>query len=142
MPATIKHYYRERLFSGGFWKKILSGRFDYRAAASSLVRMIRAACGGGKVSTAPGTVAAPASLPERMLAGWSGFKGKVLLVLSGTDLTAKEFTDMAASSDEWRRQLDGPRVTRHTLTHADHTFSRREWRDQVANWTSIWVRSW
>lgn len=137
--ATIKHYYRDRLFSAGLWKKIFSGRFDYAAAAGSFIRLARAAVGGRRQAAA---VPGDEPLPERMLAGWSRFRGKVLLILSGADLTAKEFSDMADASDAWQRQLRADRVTRHALRPADHTFSRREWRDQVANWTREWVRSW
>lgn len=140
--ATIKHYYRDRLFSAGLWKKIFSGRFDYAAAAGSFVRLVRAASGAGRAPAAPGAAPSEAPLPERMLAGWSRFQGKVLLILSGADLTAKEFSDMTQSSDAWQRQLRAARVTRQALEPADHTFSRREWRDQVANWTCEWVRSW
>ena len=138
--ATIKHYYRDRLLSAGLWKKIFSGRFDFAAAAGSFVRLARAARGGGQREAAATPSDAP--LPDRMLAGWSRFRGKVLLILSGADLTAKEFADVAGASDAWQRQLNAARVTRHALAPADHTFSRREWRDQVANWTSEWVRSW
>ncbi len=139
--TTIKHYYRNRLFSGGLWRKILSGRFDYRAALASLVGLVRTASGRSKDGTGKQESTA-ATLPERMLSGWEAFRGRVLLVLSGNDLTAKEFTDMAAASERWQRHLRDPRVTRQALESADHTFSRREWRDQVADWTSAWVRSW
>ena len=70
------------------------------------------------------------------------FEGKVLLIISGADLTAKEFLDMADGAKEWRSLLDAPRVSRQTLALADHTFSRRHWRDQIANWTGAWLASW
>jgi exosortase A-associated hydrolase 1 len=140
--ATIKHYYRDRLFSPGLWKKIFSGQFNYAAAAGSFVGLLRTARGGAGKDKKAAATPADAPLPERMLAGWSRFKGKVLLVLSGNDLTAKEFSDMATASDAWQRQLRAARVTQHALAPADHTFSRREWRDQVSRWTCEWVRSW
>jgi exosortase A-associated hydrolase 1 len=34
--ATLKHYYRQRLFEPALWKKFLRGRFDLRAAVGSL----------------------------------------------------------------------------------------------------------
>ena len=87
--------------------------------------------------------AAPvAPLPERMAAGLVRFRGQVLIVLSGSDLTAHEFEDTAAASRAWRRLLAAKRVTRHRLTDADHTFSRRAWRDQVSAWTREWMVSW
>jgi hypothetical protein len=62
------------------------------------------------------------------------------LIISGADLTAQEFLDMVKASPQWRKLLAAPRVQRHTLPAADHTFSRREWRDQVAAWTARWVQ--
>ena len=77
-----------------------------------------------------------------MLRGLRAFHGNVLLIDSGNDLTAKEFLDMAQASPAWRRLLAAPQVQRRTLAGADHTFSRRAWRDQVADWTADWVRAW
>jgi hypothetical protein len=62
--------------------------------------------------------------------------------LSGNDLTAQEFKDTVQRSPGWRKALASPRVTWRELAPADHTFSTREWRDQVAGWTAEWVRSW
>jgi hypothetical protein len=76
-----------------------------------------------------------------MAQGLARFKGRVLLILSGNDLTAKEFSDMAAGSTRWRRLLQSPKVVQHRLADASHTFSRRDWRDQVSSWTSGWLRS-
>jgi exosortase A-associated hydrolase 1 len=137
--ATLKHYYRSRLLDPGLWKKIASGRFDAAQAASSFVSVARSAFarGGGAARQD-----ADASLPERMHAALSGFGGKVLVMLSGADLTAQEFAGLSSGSAEWRRLLDGPRVTRHTLPGADHTCSRREWHEQMVDWTGAWLRSW
>lgn len=142
--TTLKHYYRGRLMEPELWKKILSGRFHYAAAAKSFARLVGAAFrktqAGGTPESAQAASSAP--LPERMLAGLSQFKGKVLLIISGADLTAQEFLDMAKASPKWQRLLADPRVSRRTLDEADHTFSRRGWRDQVSDWTGEWVRSW
>ena len=83
-----------------------------------------------------------APLPERMLAGLRRFNGKILLILSGNDLTGQEFSDLVKGSAEWQRLLAVPGVLRQDLPEANHTFSRREWKDQVVIWTSRWVRSW
>jgi exosortase A-associated hydrolase 1 len=154
--TTLKHYYRDRLLQPELWKKILSGRFDYGAAIGSFTRLLGAASGAKPapsesvaaapdapaVVTAPPRAVANLALPQRMLDGMTGFGGKVLLILSGADLTAQEFSDMAKRSRAWRAALASSRVTRHTLAAADHTFSRREWRDQVATWTADWTKSW
>ena len=126
--AHLKHYYLRHAFSAAPWAKLLRGEFDLAASALSFVRNLRTA-------GAAGTQA----LPERMAQGLARFKGQVLLILSGNDLTAKEFSDVAASSKRWRRLLESPRVAQHRLADANHTFSRHDWRDQVARWTSSWL---
>jgi exosortase A-associated hydrolase 1 len=138
--TTLKHYYRARLLSIDPWQKILRGRFAYRAAALSLFRLVRAALSSGKQPA--GAAPAPAQLPERMHDGLRRFDGAVLLIISGADLTAKEFLDMAQASAGWQQQLAAPRVARQTLAGADHTFSRQACRDQVADWTADWMGSW
>jgi exosortase A-associated hydrolase 1 len=131
--ATLKHYYRGRLLERAFWTKLLRGRFDAAGALRSALGLVRAA-------RAPAPSAA--SLPERLLAGLDRFDGRVLVMLSGADLTAQEFDGQASASAGWRRLLEAPRVTRHRIEQADHTCSRRIWQDQVADWTRDWIRSW
>jgi exosortase A-associated hydrolase 1 len=136
--TTLKHYYRGRLMTADLWRKILRGKFDYTGALRSLAGLARAAFAGRPADDAAG---ARAALPERMCDGLARFSGKVLLIIGSADLTGREFCDMAAASPAWRRQLAAPRVTRRELAGADHTFSRRAWRDQVADWTCDWVRA-
>jgi exosortase A-associated hydrolase 1 len=143
--ATLKHYYLERLLQPALWRKIASGQFEFGKALRSFTGLLRASRGG---AAAPPAVQAPTPVPAmpaspnlhaRMQAGWQGFSGPVLLIISGADLTAQEFLDMVKASRQWRKLLAAPRVQRRTLPAADHTFSRREWRDQVAAWTAAWV---
>ncbi|WP_256081137.1 hydrolase 1, exosortase A system-associated [Massilia sp. YIM B04103] len=111
------------------------GHAAVAAAGMTAVALPSSAQTAGTAPDAPG-------LHQRMLEGLQGFSGKVLFIFSGADLTAQEFLDMVKASRQWQGLLAAQRVTRHTLAPADHTFSRREWRDQVAGWTSDWVRSW
>lgn len=142
--ATLKHYYRERLLQPELWKKVFSGRFEFGRALDSFRRVLAAARSHGKevAPAKPSHAPAAASLPDRMRDGLSGFEGKVLLILSGRDLTAQEFSDVVKASKLWQRLLASARVTHKTLPAADHTFSRRVWRDQVATWTGDWIKSW
>jgi uncharacterized protein len=78
-------------------------------------------------------------LPERMAAGLARYRGPVLLVLSGKDLTAREFEDAAAASPTWQRLLGDNRLSIARLPAADHTFSRDEWRNAVASLTLDWL---
>lgn len=133
--ATIKHYYRARLFDKTFWQKLASGKFDAGAAVRSAVQL-------AKTALAPAPAASTAALPEQVYQGLAGFDGKLLVMLSGADLTAQEFQDASAATDDWRALMAQPRVTRHVLDGADHTCSRRDWHDQIAAWTAAWLRAW
>jgi uncharacterized protein len=143
--AYLKTYYRQRLFSRGLWTGLLRGHVNPMASARSLVAMLRRALSGKRSTLQTNSCNAETALPEgplpeRMAEGWKRYPGPILLILSGDDLTAAEFRDTAANNPAWRGLLDQPRVTRRDLPEANHTFSRREWRDQVAAWTLEWVR--
>ncbi|WP_075794048.1 hydrolase 1, exosortase A system-associated [Massilia putida] len=135
--TTLKHHYRDRLRNPEFWRKLARGQFDYAGSLTSMLKLVRTAFAG---RASPDD--APATLPERMRQGLHGFKGHLLLVIGGADLTGREFCDVAGSTPAWKRLLAAPRVTWRRLEEADHTFSRRAWRDQVAEWTREWVVSW
>lgn len=139
----LRHYYVRRVADPEFWRKLASGRLKIRQAARSVLSMMRQRFGVASHSRqlAPDLARPHANpLPERMANGLARFKGPVLLILSGQDLTAREFEDSARASKAWRSLLTQPRVTRHDLESADHTFSRRPWRDRVAQWTLEWIR--
>jgi exosortase A-associated hydrolase 1 len=145
--AYLRHYYLERIIQPQFWRKIASGEFSVRQAAAGLTGIVRGAVGGktapaGAASQPPAAPAAAGDLPARMEEGLRRFRGRVLLILSGNDLTAQEFKDVAGGSRGWRRLLAAARVARCDLADANHTFSRREWRNQVARWTEDWLKSW
>jgi exosortase A-associated hydrolase 1 len=127
--AQLRHYYLRRLLSPDFWRKLLSGRFRPAAAAAGLADNLRSGAGSGPAG----------GFVERMRAGLAAFDGPVLLFLSGNDLTAAEFTAVAAGPD-WRPLLEQPRVTRRLLPGATHTFSSAAWRDEVARGTLEWLR--
>ena len=135
--ATLRHYYSARLRDPAFWRQLLGGGLNWRKSLGSMLALLRKA----RRSSRPAAGAAK-SLPERMRSGLAGFQGRVLLVIAGADLTAREFCDLADTDAAWRGVLAPPRVTRFQIEDADHTFSRRAWRDQVARWTAEWLRSW
>jgi uncharacterized protein len=142
----LRHYYFERLLSPELWRKVLRGDFELRRSSASLLQYVRRAIPErvtqGSVSAAVMDGRAAVPLPERMADGLLRFKGAILVILSGKDLTAKEFIDVTRTSRPWRQLLARPRVTRHLLEDATHTFSRHDWREQVETWTSSWVQSW
>ena len=132
--AELKHYYGSRLFHASFWSKLLRGEVDLVASARSLAGSVASALSPRK---APESAA---SLPDRMRDGLLKFKGRSLLVLSGNDLTAHEFKDVVAGSADWQALLSQKGVGRYDLAEANHTFSAQQWRDEVARWTSAWVK--
>jgi exosortase A-associated hydrolase 1 len=138
--ATLRHYYSARLRDPQFWRQLLKGGLDWRRSLASLLALLRKA--RRRPAAAPNGAPAAAGLPQKMHAGLRDFSGRVLLVIAGADLTAREFCDLADADAAWRGVLAPPRVTRRQLDAADHTFSRRAWRDQVARWTDEWLRSW
>jgi exosortase A-associated hydrolase 1 len=146
--AFLKHYYLARLSDRELWAKMLRGRFDYANAARSVLRLLGNAipATGRNASTAPSAArtesVSPPPLPQRMLNGLEKFGGKVLLIMSGNDLTAQEFSELAKGSRKWQKLLGSPRVERRDLPQANHTFSQSDWRDQVASWTKEWIVSW
>jgi exosortase A-associated hydrolase 1 len=141
----LKHYYTARLMDAELWRKLLTGRFSFAESLRSFVGMVRKARHAGAGDAPPDRPAqlagdATRPLPDRMAEGLRRFDGDVLLIMSGNDLTAREFEEAAKASPLWQRLLAAPRVRRHDLPEANHTFSRRVWRDQVAHWTIEAVR--
>ena len=141
--AYLRHYYLARLVNPELWRKIGRGEFQLATALRSLLALFkqsRRVDPGGAATRPPAAMTETAALPERMAEGWQRFAGPVLLILSGDDLTAAEFRDATKTSRHWRRLLARPQVTIRELPEANHTFSRREWRDQVAVWTREWLQ--
>ncbi len=132
--ATVKHYYRGRLMQREFWLKMVSGRFDWRASLRSFGANLRATRGAISTPAATG-----GDYRDTMARGWSCLRGPSLLILSGDDLTAREFTEYTSAQPSWQKLLARTDVRRVELPDADHTFSRREWKAQVERETSRWL---
>lgn len=152
--SYLRHYYLRRLFDLSGWRELLREPSRVMSALRSLVTTVRASFGApaaavtGESGLEAARNAAVASsvgtpdLAERMALGLERFDGKVLLILSGDDITAAEFVAAAHASRRWRRLLKRRSVEQRRLPESDHTFSRRAWRDQVAEWTLEWLRAW
>ena len=146
--AYMKQYYLKRLASPAFWKSLLSGGVRLGASLRGFVDMLRRAWPGPAKAKPAQTAEVDQTqdrglpkgpLPERMAQGWKRFQGPILLILSGDDLTAAEFRDCAAQTPSWRGLLQQDRVTVEELPEANHTFSRRAWRDRVSELTCHWL---
>jgi len=134
--TQLRHYYLKRIFNRALWSKILRGRFDLSGSIGSLANTVKAS------STEPNTNADSENpLADRMADGLEKFARPALLIMSGNDLTAREFDDATKVSPRWQKLIANARLTRRDLPAADHTFSRRAWRDEVAALTIEWVRN-
>lgn len=123
LAAThVKHYYLRRLLDGAFWRKLAAGGVG-RHAAQELLGNVGTALRGRLARRASGAGAGPLRYQDRMARAWQRFSGKMLLIVSGDDYTAKEFLGEVAAAPAWRGALDLPQVRRHDLPLADHTFS-------------------
>ena len=132
--VRLRHYYGDRLSQPDFWKKLLRGHTNLAAALGELARNWRLAR-AARVAQADGT----RSFRALMAAGFREFDGEILLILSGCDVTAQEFLDCAGSDPEWAGLLERPRLTRHDLPDADHTFSNPAARTAVEQATLAWL---
>jgi len=140
----LQHYYLYRLVSVDFWKRLASGKINVSESIGSLFSFIGKVFNGRDQSGATPEAGGEfgGSFIDQMLAGLEAFSGRVLLITSGGDLTAAEFNDLVCRSRRWQSALSAGRTTRKEIAGANHTFSRRIWRDQVAEWCRDWVGSW
>lgn len=128
----LKHYYGRRLIERDFWARLFSGRFDWLASLRGLRANIRHARSGHAVTNG-------SAFQSRMASGWRAFRGRILLVLSGRDLTAREFLEHASSDAAWHGLLEQPNVQRVEHPRADHTFSEEDWQRWLEEQTVAWL---
>ena len=112
----VQHYYWRRLRDPAFWRKLLRGGVGM-GALRGLARNVQLARADGVQA------ARTRSFQDHMADGLHSFTAPILLVLSGEDLTAKEFVTWANASPDRQALLEGPQVQRHELPGADHTLS-------------------
>ncbi|TDP74624.1 hydrolase 1, exosortase A system-associated [Roseateles toxinivorans] len=127
----VKHYYGQRLLQGAFWRKLCRGGVGWGRLAefgANLVTMLR---------RKPSTSSPP--YQARMSLAWADFPGRILLLLSGKDLTAREFIEHAQGDPHWAGLLSLAKVSRQDLPDADHTFSSAAARQQVETLTLQWL---
>lgn len=139
--AYLRHYYWQRLMQPDLWKKIGRGRFKVRDSLGSLFGALRRSTGGGPSSGEDGLQSKP-DLVTQVAQGLNHFSGKVLIILSGADLTAAEFKDAMRSSRLLKRVITQPQYQIEYLPESDHTFSRKVWKDRVSSLTTQWMQSW
>ena len=135
--AQVKYYYASRIMQREFWAKLFGGGLNWRGSIRALAGNVKSAR-----SLKRSTQQQQESKTFQMLMaeGLSKWRGRLLLIMSGNDLTAKEFLQYSASSAAWKGLLGGERVSRVDLAEADHTFSRRAWLREVEDETIAWLK--
>lgn len=128
----LKHYYVKRLLSVEFWSKVATGGFNARRGADDFAGAVRGAFSGDGRGTSD-------SFLRRMEEGWAGLGRPALFLLSGNDLTAREFEGWVASSARRRALLGAASAEVAAFPEADHTFSSRALRDAIAARTIDWI---
>lgn len=125
--TQVKHYYAQRLRDPAFWRKLLRGGVGPGAVGGLFAALRRMA---GSRAAADGRAADAVSAPYfvRMAEAWKAHRGRILLIQSGNDYTAREFDEALASLPAWCRAAEHPGLTRVDVPGADHTFSRAEHR--------------
>ena len=116
--AQMKHYYQKRFLHADFWKKMLSGKLDFKASISSLVKTCLLAFNLSKPDEE-----VIDELPKSVFESLAAFKGLVCVVVSQSDLTAMEFSE---AFDTWRASKNTMLSNLSTrYVDADHTFSSK-----------------
>lgn len=135
--AHLTHYYRWRLLSPEFWRKLASGKIDLLGSAGDLLSTLRTLLAGhARRRTA---ARGPAPLPRRVAESIREGQGRMLIVLSGNDVIAREFDSAVLNSEPMRGWLDVAPITLRRLDPANHTYSTRPWRAQVHQWIADWL---
>jgi len=129
--TMVKYYYLQRLLSKSFWTKLLSGKVNLASSA-------RDAKGFVKDSIVENNEVV-GSYQARMLAGLQAFPGRICLILSGEDLTAREFDQQTKTAKAWSK-LRNQSNEIHRLSNADHTFSSTRYKREVEDITINYVK--
>lgn len=123
--TQVKHYYRERLLSADFWRKLLRGGVAGKAA-KDLLDNLRAAKAGPATANACDAQAVgepQGPFQQRMVLAWQAFGGPILLLLSERDTTAQEFSETSTTDPAWQQALRQRPPETVRLADADHTCS-------------------
>ena len=131
----VKHYYAQRVMEREFWVKLLRGEVG-AAALTGLVHNVRVALAGSRPPSSPRL-----TFQQRMAVAWNEFQQRILLLVSEDDYTAKEFLEHIGTEAAWANALKHPRLQRHDLAGADHTFSGTADRVRAEDLTLAWLEN-
>ncbi|MDX2367651.1 MAG: hydrolase 1, exosortase A system-associated [Colwellia sp.] len=130
--TMVKYYYLQRLLSKGFWKKLLTGQVNVTASVNDAKGFVKDSVVHCDVDES--------SYQARMLTGLQAFQGRVCLILSGEDITAREFDQQTNNNKTWQKLRMKSNET-HRLPNADHTFSSAVFKSKVEKITFSFIQS-
>jgi exosortase A-associated hydrolase 1 len=116
---ALRHHYLARLGEVSFWKKVARGKVKVSDGAAALRQATRARRN---------------ALPRRVADSLAAFGGRLLLVLGGEDLAARQFARVLERHQARFRCVE--------VASADHAFASSAWRDTVADTSANWIMSW
>ena len=128
----VKHYYLDRLRQRDFWLKLAGGKLGIWTSIKEFGANLQ------RAKVKPGAGHAP-DFQHLMALALTQFAGPILLILSGNDYTAKEFTQWARSEPRLHRLAQLPNLQMLEIADADHTFSSAHWRGQVEQAAQRWM---
>lgn len=131
--ARLTGYYRRRILSPRFWRKIVRGGVDLAGAFSGVASSWR-------TSRRPPSAAPAPTWQERFVAALDSASRPWLVVLSGRDAVADEFRLVAASDRRLAAALRAQTSERIDVDGANHTFSGERWRGEITGATLGWLR--
>jgi exosortase A-associated hydrolase 1 len=121
--AALRHHYLARLGEVSFWKKVARGEVELGASAAALRDNLQQSARARRNA-----------VPRRVASSLAGFDGRLLMVLGGEDLAARQFARVLARHQARFRYVE--------VAQADHAFASSAWRDQVAETSANWIMSW
>lgn len=143
--AYVDNYYSVRFRSKAFWVDLAKGRI---AVVSAIVSYLRNTLLAFRLKNQDGDaeldldgVVNEGSFIDAMRNGLGKFSGEVVIMLSGEDITAKEFSGLIARDERWAKIISNDRFFVRRVPMADHTFSSPESRQLVERQTRDWVCS-
>lgn len=134
--TRLLNYYGARLRSRDFWKKLIRGQVQISESWGSLMGYTKMFF--QSVFSVGGKVSGGLDYVKRMHTGAKKFNGKVFVLLSGQDLVAQQFQQLATIDKGWKDVLEQANVRIVKLPAADHTFStideRRKFEQAMLSW--------
>ena len=120
--VKITSYYWQRICSIAFWKKLLQGRVKLTESVSDLKEISKDLQTKTNATT---------NYLELMYQGLKKSNLPITVILSEQDLVAQEFLLLIKSNLQWQKLIASTNVSLTTVNQANHTFAKKQWKDEV-----------